>query len=67
VLSEGLEDGAGATVLGVGLQAAEEGGQDRRAGRLDLTRGGPELVGELVDRQGAEDVVESGHEWPSVW
>ena len=65
VLAQRLEDGAGAVrVAGVGLEPAEQGGEDGRCGGADLVGGGPQLLRDLVGRERAEDVVECGHGSP---
>ena len=65
MLAEGLQDRAGTgRVAGVGLQATEQGREHGRRGGAHLVGGGADLLRDLVGGQGAEDVVDCGHEGP---
>ncbi len=62
VLAEGLEERPRPRVVtGVGLEAAEQRGEDGGGGRAHLVGGGPGLLGDLLDGQRSEDVVDGGH------
>lgn len=57
VLAERAQDRRGSAVARVGLQAPEQRGENGGAGSLDLLGVGAELVGQLVDGELTEDVV----------
>lgn len=57
MLAERAQDRRGSAVARVGLQAPEQRGENGGAGSLDLLGVGAELVGQLVDGELTEDVV----------
>ena len=67
VLAEGAEQRVCSAVLRVGAQAAQQGGDSCGDGALHVCGIGPQLLGQLVDGQGGEDLVGGGHGGPSGW